>query len=115
MTRHEPSRSSWTRAGEIADHVGPHRRAAESPSRKSSRTAAARLARHSYARRRYPPDCERSSLHGGQGPLRRGCERPAGAEEERLQIGVHPVGRGLKEDAPVPVVVHAAPLSRSGR
>jgi hypothetical protein len=27
MTRHEPSRSSWTRAGEIADHVGPHRRA----------------------------------------------------------------------------------------
>src|SRR5262249_18175385 len=34
----------------------------------------------------------------------RGCERPAGAEEERLQIGVDPVGRRLEKDAPVPVV-----------
>src|SRR5262249_59577415 len=42
----------------------------------------------------------------------RGCERPAGAHEERLQIGVHPVRRRLEENAPVPVVIHATPSSR---
>jgi hypothetical protein len=49
------------------------------------------------------------SLPRRQAPrAERGCERPAGAEEERLQIGVDPVGRRLEKDAPVPVVVHAA-------
>src|SRR5438552_9114555 len=37
----------------------------------------------------------------------RGEERPAGAHQERLEIGVHPVRRRLEEYAPVPVIVHA--------
>src|SRR5262249_56058494 len=45
----------------------------------------------------------------------RGRERPPGAEKERLEIGVNPVGRGLEKDAPVPVVVHASPLSPNER
>src|SRR5437868_5155166 len=54
-------------------------------------------------------DADQCSHGERQAPCaKRGCERPAGAEKERLQIGVDPVGRRLKKDAPVPVVVHAA-------
>ena len=38
-----------------------------------------------------------------------GRQRPAGAEQQRLEIGMDAVGRRLEKDAPVPVAVHAEP------